>query len=364
MAVAAPWADVACAVFAVAALVLAAVLLTRSVIAPWLAFAVVALGLLALACAAVLAMAQPAVVGVAPGPLPGLRMAANRTYPLTILAVLVVLPVHCLGGWRKGAFFAGPFVAVAIGVVLLNGVGIGTMIRIADLLGTVANPGSGVVQPADPLFVFEGVYAVTPYLTAYPMGFLVLFALYEAFTLWNAARPSRRRRILADYCQPAAPDPLTVWDRSAFEEELHNQANPPRGPLAKAWRQVRRSGWAARTARGQRLSRIPHDADKALAIMAFAALGLVGWFWFRFLTYHQVPQPSPRVLTISTWLAAAVPIAVLLLMRSGWRGLNSRRRLGVLWDVGTFWPRAYHPLAPAGHHELVVGVLLDGAEGA
>ena len=40
--------------------------------------------------------------------------------------------------------------------------------------------------------------------------------------------------------------------------------------------------------------------------------------------------------------------------RKGWRGLDSRRHIGVVWDVGTFWPRAYHPLAPPSYTERAV----------
>jgi hypothetical protein len=38
----------------------------------------------------------------------------------------------------------------------------------------------------------------------------------------------------------------------------------------------------------------------------------------------------------------------------GWRSSTERKRISMLWDVGTFWPRAYHPLAPPSYAERAV----------
>jgi hypothetical protein len=72
------------------------------------------------------------------------------------------------------------------------------------------------------------------------------------------------------------------------------------------------------------------------------------------LTTSWVPSATGWWLTAGTWIASALPLLVLPLLRRGWKSLESRRRIGILWDVLTFWPRAYHPLAPPSYAERAV----------
>jgi hypothetical protein len=41
-------------------------------------------------------------------------------------------------------------------------------------------------------------------------------------------------------------------------------------------------------------------------------------------------------------------------MRAAWGQQGRRRQIGKLWDIGTFWPRSYHPLAPPCYAERAV----------
>jgi hypothetical protein len=221
----------------------------------------------------------------------------------------------------------------------------GAMIRVADVLGTVAPPGTTRVRP-DPLYVYDLVYAVTPYLTLLPAAIVVVFVLIKAVALWHAARPSRCESIRDAYARMASPDPVTRWDRSAARDD----GNRPRS----AWNRLCRPGWAAGIARGRRIALMTREIDKLLTVIAFVAVGALGYVWVGFLGYDRLPYAPAWMLTISTWLAAALPVGVLILIGQGWRGLSSRRHIGVMWDVGTFWPRAYHPLAPPSYAERAV----------
>ncbi|MFD7664302.1 hypothetical protein [Streptomyces sp. NPDC059788] len=58
--------------------------------------------------------------------------------------------------------------------------------------------------------------------------------------------------------------------------------------------------------------------------------------------------------SLGSWLMGA---GVLLLAVMGWRAYrdrSTRRTVGILWDVGTFWPRAAHPFAPPCYAERAV----------
>ncbi|WP_394325040.1 hypothetical protein [Streptomyces rimosus] len=58
--------------------------------------------------------------------------------------------------------------------------------------------------------------------------------------------------------------------------------------------------------------------------------------------------------SLGSWLMGA---GVLLLAVMGWRAYrdrSTRRTIGILWDVGTFWPRAAHPFAPPCYAERAV----------
>ena len=45
--------------------------------------------------------------------------------------------------------------------------------------------------------------------------------------------------------------------------------------------------------------------------------------------------------------------------RRAYRDASARRTIGILWDVGTFWPRAVHPLAPPCYMERTAPDLLN-----
>jgi hypothetical protein len=56
-------------------------------------------------------------------------------------------------------------------------------------------------------------------------------------------------------------------------------------------------------------------------------------------------------------------VALLYVGRKTYSDPRFRRNLGILWDVGTFWPRATHPLAPPSYGERAIPDLLHRIEG-
>ena len=61
-----------------------------------------------------------------------------------------------------------------------------------------------------------------------------------------------------------------------------------------------------------------------------------------------------RLSAASTWVVTLIPAAAVAVVLAGYRDRGRRRQLGVLWDVGMFWPRAFHPRAPPSYAERAV----------
>jgi hypothetical protein len=60
-----------------------------------------------------------------------------------------------------------------------------------------------------------------------------------------------------------------------------------------------------------------------------------------------LPADLLRLGTLGgTWLVSGVTAGLLLVGYRSYRTASLRKTVGILWDLGTFWPRAAHPLAP------------------
>jgi hypothetical protein len=57
-------------------------------------------------------------------------------------------------------------------------------------------------------------------------------------------------------------------------------------------------------------------------------------------------------------LMAAVMLWLLQLVRKVYEDPGTRRQVGIIWDLGTFWPRAVHPLAPPCYAERAIPDLI------
>lgn len=78
-------------------------------------------------------------------------------------------------------------------------------------------------------------------------------------------------------------------------------------------------------------------------------------FWQQLVVSESYPLPDASwLLTMSSWILAGLPVIGLIALRKAYSNRESRRKLGVLWDVGTFWPRRFHPFAPPSYSERAV----------
>jgi hypothetical protein len=102
------------------------------------------------------------------------------------------------------------------------------------------------------------------------------------------------------------------------------------------------------------MGRIPDFADIVVLVVASSmwivgVAGIVGFL------------VDPTLVSTYSWSyqlgsigILAVGVLSLLIGRLAFTSSNDRKKIGVLWDIGTFWPRATHPLAPPCYGERAV----------
>lgn len=67
-----------------------------------------------------------------------------------------------------------------------------------------------------------------------------------------------------------------------------------------------------------------------------------------------LPAVADLSQALGSWLMGAGVVLLLTMGRTAYRDPAARRTVGILWDVGTFWPRAAHPFAPPCYAERAV----------
>jgi hypothetical protein len=289
---------------------------------------------------------QPAAPSVRAADLPGMA-GVTRWTALAIAAAVVLALASTLLGLRRsrGTLAGGPWVTLMLGFGTLNILLLGAEIWVAHLVGAVtsdaaqalsAKPGQiylpYVITSGVPLLVWTAVLAV------------VLFGAVEAVRWLRAVRLPAG--MAAEYQEEAAKTradvagPLKVWYWSGLTPF------PPPGDETK--NQGAGQNWQRQIARVQFLARAPHDAVWLLWIIIGAQLVMAGCVW----QLHV--QPPVLVRNIGIALAGLVLPALAAFLYSAWNDPAKRRTIGVLWDVGTFWPRSYHPLSPPCYTERAI----------
>lgn len=327
------------------------VLLALDRCADWLPLALTVAAFAALVAALVFAWTQPPWSPATYGPLPGVRNASKFAWAAVLAsAALVTVPSAMSGRVRRGFVLWGPATAMGVGSLILNLVGLALLIRFAALLAPVSfgPPQQGSTGPV--VYVSAAIGQSMPNLALAVLILLLVFAGYQGVRYLRAGlrRADRDaiRRVYVGLGTPTGGE--HDWTYSVLTDKPASQDGWDGPPDRRGER------WISALARARRLAKAPRDVDKLLTAMAasgaLVGLGLVVSTWI------DVSPPSARGLLLRAGSAVVTILPFLLLgvLRNGWRSLDTRRRLGMLWDVSTFWPRSYHPLAPPSYAERAV----------
>ncbi|MDD1063890.1 hypothetical protein NMG29_37985 [Streptomyces cocklensis] len=226
------------------------------------------------------------------------------------------VPLRGLGGPAVGLLGCG------LGGVLTGGVAQ----RAADWLDRGRTPGEAGSPLAGPPAVLTWEASVIPVV-------LGLLAVTAAAVVW---RLRRRERALRGEVE------------AAYSDEQHRPART---------RQI--AGAVARAG-------LTDSAPLLVAVVCAAAFVLGAAAVTGALTGGGTPGEraagAPAVVAagagaaqaMGSWLVGAGVVALVALGRRAYRDPAARRTVGILWDVGTFWPRAAHPFAPPCYAERAV----------
>ena len=264
---------------------------------------------------------------------------AAQALLLVVLALVVWKVAHSAPSqpeedWRP--FARGHLTTIlAVLAVGLGGVFSAVIALFATrLLGTPVPSGTVFTPPPhNALEIPWPIYAFG----AVPVGLLIgilIAAAWIAYKWWRLrsgfAGADPRQDTVTSFYQPAAAD-----------SERYQRS---RKKIAGAWA-------------------VGRLADSAAVAGLWAAAGMVaamGWAVVYSLSSHVTVDQQLHGFAALESLVGLFAAGVLVgLLRSDYSNPARRKTIGALWDVGTFWPRATHPLAPPCYAERAVPELVD-----
>ena len=299
-----------------------------------------------LICSGWFAWVQPGAHSVRTADLPGMAGVTEWTALAIAVAVALALMSTLLGlRHSAGTLIGGPWVTLMLGFSTLNILLLSAEIWVAHLVGSVtsdaamalsAKPGQVylpyVITSGVPLLVWTMVLAVVV------CGAVEAVRWLRAVKLPTDMAEEYERE--ARGFRAALAEPLNVWYWSGL--------TPFWPPGDKTENEGGGRKWQREIARVQFLARAPHDATWLLWTIIGGQLVMAVCVWQLHI------QPPVLVRNIGIALAGLVLPALAAFLYSAWSDPTKRRTIGVLWDVGTFWPRSYHPLSPPCYTERAV----------
>ncbi|MFM9679613.1 hypothetical protein [Streptomyces brasiliscabiei] len=272
------------------------------------------------------------------GRLPGDLAFGGITLVQSLLVVALGVVAHTLYRSRpdpRTAMYglAGPAVAMlacALGGVMSAGVAQ----RVADWLG-----GTTDALPGPPVLLTWQASVIPPLL-------LVVLALLG----WLARRTWVLRRA----------------ETTAVEQEYDVTEPRPteKGPGKE--RESQDAGRTRRIARTRAMAALTDRAPRIVGVLSTVTLLLGAGALTGALVTRETPARAAHgsadfvagaaqtAQALGSWLIGVGFLLFVTWGRRAYKDASARRTIGILWDVGTFWPRAAHPFAPPCYAERAV----------
>lgn len=119
---------------------------------------------------------------------------------------------------------------------------------------------------------------------------------------------------------------------------------------------------AGAEARAKLTDRAPALTGTVVVVSLLLGTGAVAGAWLTGQTPRDATESAPALIagfaalseSAGSWLTGLGVLIVIAVGRRAYRDPAARRTIGILWDVGTFWPRAAHPFAPPCYAERAV----------
>jgi hypothetical protein len=228
----------------------------------------------------------------------------------------------------------GPAVAMlacALGGVMSAGVAQ----RVADWLG-----GTDDALPGPPILLTWQAAVIPPLLLV-----VVTLLVWLARRTW-VLRRAETAAVEEEYGLAEAVRPRA----SGTDEE------PEPRDTARTLRIARTRAMAALTDRAPRVVGIISTVTLLLGAGALAGALATGQTPARAArdSYAFVAGAAQTAQALGSWLIGVGFLLFVTWGRRAYKDASARRTIGILWDVGTFWPRAAHPFAPPCYAERAV----------
>ena len=287
--------------------------------------------------------------------LPGIRNVAEVVFGAHVVLIAALAVYSARVGWHRretrtrevNTLVCGPLAAVVLATVTLNSALAGLSVRTADALGRGVAIGFAAPGGPAPAIWYPRVYDL--FAVGFVAGLLLLAAVLAI--AWRSTR---------DVASPAGIDgEYRGIGRPDDDTSLSTLAEPAGGDgHDDQAAQQRQRRWVNGIRRHRRMAELVNRLDWALVtVVVFTVVLTLAGFAAERLG-HPLAVPAGVwwgwLAAACTWVVTLIPAAAITLVLTGYRDRGRRRQLGVLWDVGMFWPRAFHPLAPPSYAERAV----------